>query len=427
MTERRRRRTILAVCFLGLAFEGYDLVVYGTVLPQLVSSDDWNMSPTQAGLISTVTVVGMLIGSIVSGTLADTIGRRALTIASCAWFSTWMLVSSIAPSTQILGATRFMVGLGVGAFVPLVAALAVQCAPEGKGNRYSAIAWSGYPIGGVIAAAIGYFTLEPLGARFLFALGGLPLLTIVPMMIAQVPKANTLAPSENESGLRPATRSVSSPVAGLFSRKIRIRTVLFGAISASGLILTYGLNTWLPQLMRSNGYELGSAITFLIVLNLGAAVVPPILARRADISGPGIVILCVFLSASISILALSVPLPILAVYCLVFVAGAGTLGAQLLLPGFVATDYPQETRVAALSWISCAGRIGALGGPTLIGLLIAGGSSVAANFVVFAAFGLLGAVLTALLIRRRPTTTPSSANGAESSSHTSENTRSIHK
>ena len=426
MTEQRRRRAILAVCFLGLAFEGYDLVVYGTVLPQLISSDDWNMGPTQAGLIGTVTVIGMLIGSIVSGTLADIIGQRALTIASCAWFSAWMLVSSAAPSAQILGATRFLVGLGVGAFVPLVAALAVQCAPEGKGNRYSAIAWSGYPIGGVTAAVIGYFALESLGARFLFALGGLPLLTIVPMMIAQIPKANAHQHSENQPDRR-AIRGASSPVAGLFSRGVRVRTMLFGAISASGLILTYGLNTWLPQLMRSNGYELGSAITFLIVLNLGAAVVPPILARRADISGPGIVILCVFLSASVSILALSVPLPILAVYCLVFVAGAGTLGAQLLLPGFVATDYPQDTRVAALSWISCAGRIGALGGPTLIGVLIAGGSSVATNFFVFAAFGLLGAVLTALLIRRRPAITPSSANGAESSSHTSENTRSIHK
>ncbi|MDZ7914912.1 MAG: MFS transporter [Rhodococcus sp. (in: high G+C Gram-positive bacteria)] len=400
MTNRGQRQTILAICFLGLAFEGYDLVVYGTVLPQLIASDEWNIGPTQAGLIGTMTVIGMLIGSIISGTLSDLLGRRRLTIVSCVWFSIWMLASSIAPNAQVLGGMRFFVGLGVGAFVPLVAALAVQCAPAGKGNRYSAIAWSGYPIGGVIAALIGYFVLEPLGARFLFALGGLPLLTIVPLMIARLPKdAVALGVSrEFDSG---ATKPMSTAVTGLFTRTVRLRTALFGAVSAAGLILTYGLNTWLPQLMRANGYELGSALTFLIALNLGAAVVPPLLAKRADISGPGIVILSVFLAASASILALSIPMPILIVYCLVFIAGAGTLGAQLLLPGFVATDYPHSTRVAALSWISIAGRIGALGGPTLIGFLIASGSSTSTSFFVFAAFGVVGAFLTALLSRRR--------------------------
>lgn len=395
-----QRMATLAICFLGLAFEGYDLVVYGTVLPQLISSDEWNIGPTQAGLIGTATVIGMLIGSVIAGTLADIVGRRRLTIASCAWFSVWMLASSAAPTASFLGGARFMVGLGVGTFVPLVAALAVQCAPAGKGNRYSAIAWSGYPIGGVVAAVTGYFTLEPLGARFLFALGALPLITIVPLMIARLPtmiENHAVGAEFKTPGPNPAVR--------LFSSQVRMRTALFGALSASGLILTYGLNTWLPQLMRENGYELGSSLTFLIALNLGAAVVPPILAKRADISGPGVVILCVFLSASVSIMALSLPLPLLVVYCLVFIAGAGTLGAQLLLPGFVATDYPRATRVAALSWISVAGRVGALGGPTLIGFLIASGSEVSTSFFVFAAFGIVGAALTAILSRRKQSTT----------------------
>jgi len=409
----QHRVPVVALCFFGLAFEGYDLVAYGTVLPQLLSSEEWDMGPAQAGLISTLTVVGMLIGSITSGTLADFTGRRTLTITSCVWFSAWMAVCAAAPDAQILGGARFMVGLGIGAFVPLVAALAVEFAPEGKGNRYSAIAWSGYPIGGVLAALIGFFALEPLGARFLFALGSLPLVTLVPLMAICLRESPSILAAKVQSDARPAKASthqverpltesapaVKGPIA-LFTRGTWVRTLIFGLMSACGLMLTYGLNTWLPQLMRSNGYELGSALMFLVALNLGAAIVPPILARRADISGPRIVILCVFLSASVSILALSLALPIVAVYILIFVAGAGTLGAQLLMSGFVATDYPATSRVAALSWISCAGRVGALGGPTLIGFLVARGSSVATSFFVFAAFGLVGAVLAALLPRR---------------------------
>lgn len=410
------RIPVLALCFAGLAFEGYDLVSYGTVLPQLISADGWSIGAATAGLISTLTVVGMLIGSIVSGALADFTGRRTLTIASCAWFSVWMALCAVAPNAQLLGGARFMAGLGIGAFVPLVAALAVEFAPEGKGNRHSAIAWSGYPVGGVVAAFVGVMALEPLGWRFLFALGALPLITLVPLMYFALPES--CAPRRpaddavlsDDAGHTPGAGAVRGPKA-LFVDGVWMRTIVFGLMSASGLVLTYGLNTWLPQLMRANGYELGSALTFLMALNLGAATIPPILAKRADTSGPRTVIIAVFLAAAASILALSVVLPLGLVYILVFVAGAGTLGAQLLMSGFVATDYPITSRVAALSWISCAGRVGALGGPTLIGFLVAAGSSVETSFYVFAGFGILGAILAALIPRQPQTLDVTDADG----------------
>ncbi|MEV3962137.1 MFS transporter [Nocardia sp. NPDC050193] len=411
--DARSRIPVLAMCFAGLAFEGYDLVSYGTVLPQLISPDGWDIGPATAGLISTLTVVGMLIGSLVSGALADFIGRRTLTIVSCTWFSAWMAICAVAPTAQLLGGARFMAGLGIGAFVPLAAALAVEFAPEGKGNRYSAIAWSGYPVGGVVAALVGVVALEPLGWRFLFALGALPLITLVPLMYFALPESVARRRPANDAA---ASQDAQDPVAvrgpkALFVDGVWMRTIVFGLMSASGLVLTYGLNTWLPQLMRANGYDLGSALTFLIALNLGAAIIPPLLARRADVSGPRVVMISVFLAAAVSILALSIALPLGLVYILVFVAGAGTLGAQLLMSGFVATDYPDTSRVAALSWISCAGRVGALGGPTLIGFLVAAGSSVETSFYVFAGFGILGAILAASIPRRPQPRAVAGANG----------------
>ncbi|NKY51543.1 MFS transporter [Nocardia vermiculata] len=416
----RARIPVLAMCFAGLAFEGYDLVSYGTVLPQLISSDGWHLGAATAGLISTLTVVGMLIGSIISGALADFTGRRTLTIASCAWFSGWMAVCAAAPNVQLLGGARLMAGLGIGAFVPLVAALAVEFAPDGKGNRYSAIAWAGYPVGGVVAALVGVLALEPLGWRFLFAVGALPLITLVPLMYFALPESST--PSRRASDavssqeVPHGSHGVARGPKALFVDGVWIRTVVFGLLSASGLVLTYGLNTWLPQLMRANGYELGSALTFLMALNLGAATIPPLLAKRADVSGPRVVIIAVFLAAAASILALSIVLPLLLVYLLVFVAGAGTLGAQLLMSGFVATDYPITSRVAALSWISCAGRVGALVGPTLIGFLVAAGSSVETSFYVLAGFGILGAILAALIPRQRQSPSVTDVNAISAAS-----------
>lgn len=409
MPTPRRRVPVVALCFIALAFEGYDLVAYGSVLPQLLASDGWDIGPEMAGLIGTLTVIGMLIGSLLSGGAADYVGRRVLTASSCAWFSVWMIGCALAPNGQVLGFARFCVGLGIGAFVPLIAALAVEAAPSGKGNRNSAIAWAGYPVGGVIAALVGYVALEPLGARFLFALGSIPLMTLVPLMVWGMPELDDPQRSRRRENAR-TTRArrretqnaghVSGPPL-LFVDGAWVRTCIFGLMSACGLMLTYGLNTWLPELMRANGYDLGPALLFLVVLNVGAAVVPPILGWRADVNGPRFVIACVFLAASVSLVALIAPLPLLVLYALVFVAGAGTLGAQLLLPGFVATEYSTASRVAALSWISCAGRIGALGGPTLIGFLIAADGDPRTSFFVFAGFGILGALLTVLLPRRR--------------------------
>ncbi len=409
MATPRRRVPVVALCFAALAFEGYDLVSYGSVLPQLLASDDWHIGPEMAGLIGTLTVIGMLIGSLLSGGLADYVGRRVLTASSCAWFSVWMIGCALAPNGQMLGVARFCVGLGIGAFVPLIAALAVEASPSGKGNRNSAIAWAGYPVGGVVAALIGYVALEPLGARFLFALGSLPLVTLVPLMMWGMPELDNRRQARQRKNARPArvprpeahgAGHASGPLL-LFIDGAWVRTCIFGLMSACGLMLTYGLNTWLPELMRANGYDLGPALMFLVVLNLGAAVVPPILGWRADANGPRLVITCVFLAASVSLLALIATLPLLLLYALVFVAGAGTLGAQLLLPGFVATEYSTASRVAALSWISCAGRIGALGGPTLIGFLIAADGDPQSSFFVFAGFGVLGAILAVLLPGRR--------------------------
>lgn len=431
----RRGVPVVALCFAGLAFEGYDLVSYGSALPGMLSEPSWHLGATQAGLIGSLTVVGMLAGSLVSGAIADFTGRRLLAIASCAWFSVWMGICAFAPNIDVFGFARLMVGLGIGAFVPLIAALAVEFAPPGKGNRYSAIAWSGYPIGGVCAALIAVFSLEPLGPRFLFGIGMLPLVLLVPLLVLYLPESPSMLAAKGKlhearivadrhglalpvltpSGVRP-DELTKGPKA-LFTRQRWLRTVIFGLLSACGLLLTYGLNTWLPQLMRSSGYDLGSSLMFLVVLNVGATVVPLALSRFADISGPRIVIIGVFLSAAASILAMSLAMPIGIIYVLVFVAGAGTLGAQLLLAGFVATDYPDSARVAALSWISCVGRVGALCGPALIGFLLAGGGGATTSFLLFSAFGLLAAALAAAL-RPKPRSRPPgeqlrSASGSE--------------
>ena len=417
----RGGRSVLAICLACIVFEGYDLVAYGTALPAILADPRWGLGSAYAGLIASYALVGMLVGSLLAGAVADFSGRRWLVIGSTAWFSAWMAVTAVATSLTVFGLARFMVGVGVGALIPTAAALAVEFAPPGRENTHSAIVWAGYPGGGVLAALLGLLLLEPFGPRSLFWLGVLPLVTVVPLALRFLPESPSFLAlrGRHEEAARVARRYGLSLAAAegagneksgrkgplaLFDRGRRTTTVLMGLMSAGGLLLTYGLNTWLPQLMRSSGYALGSALAFLLVLNAGAILVPLFASRAADRIGPQKIVALSFASAAVAISLLSMKLPALGLYVLTFIAGAGTIGAQVLVYGFAATYFPTTCRAAGLAWTASVGRLGGITGPTLAGLLIAAGYGVASNFYVFAAVALFAA-LCAAIVPRRPAET----------------------
>jgi len=407
---------VLGICLAAIIFEGYDLVAYGTALPAMLADPQWGLDPVQAGLISSYALVGMLVGSILMGTSADFVGRRWLVIGSTAWFSVWMAVCALAPNLGVFGLARFMVGVGIGALIPTAAALAVEFAPPGRGNAHSAIIWAGYPGGGVLASLLGLILLEPFGPRALFWIGVLPLVTIVPLacfFLPESPSFLTLRGRLDEARevarryrMDPAVATTvdtgirRGPLA-LFTREHRIGTLLLGLMSACGLLLTYGLNTWLPQLMKTSGYDINSALAFLLVLNAGAILVPLFASRVADRIGPQKVVAVSFLAATASILLLSLKAGSLGLYALTFVAGAGTIGAQVLVYGFAATYFPTACRAAGLAWTASVGRIGGIIGPSMVGLLIAGGFGTGSVFVAFAAVAVVGSVSAAVVPRRR--------------------------
>ena len=120
----------------------------------------------------------------------------------------------------------------------------------------------GFPIGGVLAALLAILLLEPAGFRTLFAVGTLPLVTLVPLAIRLLPESPSF---ERQRGGR-----ARGGVAQLVKGRAAVTTALFVVANFCGFLLVFGLNTWLPQLMRGAGYELGSALAFLLVLNVGA-------------------------------------------------------------------------------------------------------------------------------------------------------------
>ena len=442
--EAKTAGWVAAITGLALLFDGFDLTVYGTVLPGLRSGGSaelgwWSsgisagqvLDPSVAGQLGSYALIGVMIGSLVAGAIGDRVGRKKLILAGIAWFSIGMFITAFAPSVAFFGIMRLITGLGLGALLATAGATMAEFAPAGKRNFYNAIVYSGIPAGGVLAALLGLVLLDQIGWRGMFMIGATPILFLLPMAIAKLPESPRWLLSRGQVDravaislktgipLHEHQKFGGVPVAddlhlelkekvgfaGIFSHKYVLGTVFLGLMSFSGLLLTYGLNTWLPAIMgdhfRAAGFGADAAkrygLIFLLLLNGGAVLGGLIASRVADKAGPQRVIASTFTLAAITLFLMTLGFPIWLLLAFIAVAGVGVLGTQVLIYGFSSNYFGTTVRAAGVAWVSGFGRLGGIFGPLIGGWLAAAGMTGSAAFYVFAGVALFGGLMTLLV------------------------------
>jgi Arabinose efflux permease len=417
---RRRSVTwIVALATAGLVFDGYDLVVYGTLVPLFLrsSAELGEVTPAVAGALGSYALIGVLVGALLAGSVGDVIGRRKVMLTAYAWFSIGMALTALATTTTVFGLLRFVTGIGVGALVATTGALVAEFAPKGRKNLLNAITYSGVPLGSLLAALLAILLLGSIGWRGMFLIGALPLVTLLPLAYVKMPEspawlasrgrleeakavsARTGVPIEEARGevTVGAAPEGRAGFAGLFGRSYALPTIALGLLSAIGLVLVYALNTWLPELMGRAGFSTNGSLAFLLVLNGGAVLGALVASRFADHFGPKRVVAASFLLGGIAMALLTAGLPLGALLAFVAVVGLGTSGTQILIYGFVATYYRTNVRSAGVAWCAGFGRLGGIGGPLIGGLLIAAGLALDSIFYVLAAMAVVGTLMTLLV------------------------------
>jgi AAHS family benzoate transporter-like MFS transporter len=386
---------VVVLCTMALVFDGYDLVVYGTVVPTLLADPTQlgELSPARAGALGSYALVGVLVGALTAGAIGDWIGRRRVVLVNLAWFSLGMAATAMSQSVQAFGAFRFLTGVGVGALVATVGALVAEFAPPGQRNRLNAIVYSGVPAGGVLAALVALVMPDAVGWRPLFWIGALPIVLLLPVALVKLPES----PRWLEARGRVRQEAQAVGFGALARRPLAWPTLLLGTMSFGGLLLTYGLNTWLPQIMQGNGYGAGYSMTFLLVLNLGAIVGGLLASGVADRVGAKRVVAATFVLAAATLALLPVDLPLPVMLVAVAVAGVGTIGTQVLIYGLVSNYYPTRARAAGVAWCAGFGRLGGIVGPILGGVLVGAGVGGTTAFYLFAGISLAGALVTSLV------------------------------
>ncbi|OZF55537.1 MFS transporter [Rhodococcus sp. 14-2470-1b] len=409
---------IVVLSTVAIVFDGYDLVVYGTVLPTLLadSSQLGQLDPGTAGALGSYALVGVLVGALLAGAFGDRIGRRKTMLTCIVWFSVGMAATALAHNIGTFGVLRFLTGIGVGGLVETVGAMIAEFAPQGKRNLFNAIVYSGIPAGGVLASIAAITLEDSIGWRGLFWLGALPLVILLPLAFLRMPESPRWLVARGRGADAKAVcdrTGIPMPVAeanetgdrvgfAALARKPLLRpTALLGMMSFSGLLLTYGLNTWLPQIMSEAGYNAKGSLSFLLVLNGGAIVGGLIASRVADRTGPQKVVAVTFCLAALSLIVLTAQLPLGVLLTAVAGAGVGAIGTQVLIYGYVSNYYPTTARAAGVAWCAGFGRLGGIFGPLIGGFLLGAGIASSTAFYLFAAVALMGALVTVAVPKRR--------------------------
>lgn len=417
---------LVTLCAFVILFDGYDLAIYGAAVPLII--EEFGISPARAGAIGSYALMGMMVGAIVFGTLSDKVGRKAVIVGCVILYTVFTGAIFFVGSPTELGICRFIAGLGLGGVMPNSIALVAEYSPKNLRSTLVSVMFSGYFVGTIAAALISIGFIPAFGWRSIFLVGLAPLL-LIPFLIKFLPESLSFYLKQGRNDEVAATlRKVDpdlhftgtpefevnegprqgSSVANLFRDGYAFSTVMLWVAFFMVLLMIYGLLTWLPQLMINAGYPLGSSLSFLLTLCVAGMLITWSGGYLSDRFGARKVLVTAYVVAAVfvALLGFAGNTAVLFIYIAVALGGGATFAAQIFANAFAAQYYPTNARSTGVGWGLGVGRIGAIIGPLLGGILLSANVPLYANFLAFAIPGVIAAVAITLVKDRSAETEP---------------------
>lgn len=382
---------VLLVSLFTALFDGYDTQGIAYVAP--VMARDLHFSPALLGPIFSSGLAGLTLGAFVFGMLADKIGRKQAIIWPMAIFGIFSLATPWGWDVQSLVILRFIAGFGLGGTLPNVTAYVLEYSPRRRRALLVNSTAAFFAIGSIISGSLANILIPTLGWQWTFYIGGVvPLLSIVAVAIylpesvrylllnqksmdrvveimrRVVPERNF--PAGTQFTLEPQIEGIT--VKALFTDgRAYPTTMLWVAFVANLFILTF-LVFWLPTLLREVGQPISVAISVTIIYAIGGVVGGLTMGWLGDKLGSlPKVLATAYGCAAITITVAAISLtntPVLAIA--MFLTGCCINGGQGSLNTISAMFYPTAIRATGIGWALGVGRIGAVIGPAVGGILV---------------------------------------------------------
>jgi MFS transporter, AAHS family, 4-hydroxybenzoate transporter len=389
--SRYQLQTVV-LCGIIVFMDGFDAQAMGFVAPRL--AQDLHIRRAAMGPLFSSGLLGMMIGALVFGPLADRLGRRPVLIASTLIFGVFSLFTATSASLQSMFVFRLLTGLGLGGAMPNTIALTSEYTPR----RFRATAvmtmFCGFSIGAAVGGLLAAGLITRFGWQAVFIVGGtLPCLVAVLSFfllpesmrflvlqggqeqrvanyLARVAPGFRTAPDLRfEVTDRPTDAFV---VKQLFTRGRASLTLLIWVVFFMSLLDLYFLNNWLPTIIHDAGVVVETAIIVTALFQLGGTVGSLTLGRLIDRHLSFRVLGWAYLAAAASVFLLGAAGASLALLIVtVFASGFSVIGGQTGANALAAEFYPTAIRSTGVGWALGIGRVGSIIGPILGGVLLA--------------------------------------------------------
>ncbi|MCX7779730.1 MAG: MFS transporter [Negativicutes bacterium] len=400
--SRFHYRMLLILAF-GVACEALDTGIVAFVLAKMIGS--WNLSSAQIGYIGSMGLVGMACGAILSGTLADRIGRKKMFIATTVMYCLGTGLCGLAWNYESLLAFRFIVGAGVGGQPPVAMAMMGEFAPPRHRGKMLVVVNAGWAFGWLTASVLAYTVIPVYGWQIAFFIGALPVL-VVPYLLRALPESPMYLVSkgrldEAHAVVAAIEREIGVPVGQppkalpqtaapksfsfleLWSEPFLRKTVCLWILWFGMVYAYYGMFTWLPSLLVKSGHTLVRSFEYLIWMTMvqipgyfTAAYLVDRIGRKATMGS--FLVICTF--AAYMFGNAKTGAEIITWGC---VLSFFNLGAWGITHTYSSEQYPTYARASGVGFAAAFGRCGGIIAPIVVGAIMTEPDKVNAVFMMF--------------------------------------------
>ena len=405
---------ILGTSGLGWAMDAMDIGLISFIMAALVAH--WGLSPTETSWLGSIGFVGMAIGASLGGLLADKFGRRNIFAVTLLVYGIATGASAASTGLGMLLALRFLVGLGLGAELPVASTYVSEFAPKRVRGRMVVILEAFWAVGWIMAALIGTFVVgqSEQGWRWALVLGCVPAFYAFVVRLTlpesvrfleskgKYEEADKVVESLRRSPVlfrpkpTPSLPAERIEATSIFAPALRKRTLALWTIWLCINFAYYGAFLWLPSLLHASGYTLVKSFAFTLVMTLaqlpGYAIAAVLIERWGRRATLATMLIGSAISATAFALAAQDWQVVLAGCCL----SMCNLGAWGALYAIGPELYPTNLRATGTGQAAAVGRIASIIAPLAVPLIAQGGL-----FFIFASAFVIAALATFLLPEQR--------------------------
>ncbi|MCG8441405.1 MAG: MFS transporter [Caulobacterales bacterium] len=407
---------VVVYCILLNALDGFDVLSISFAAPGIAV--EWNIDRAALGLVLSMELIGMAVGSILLGSAADRYGRRPLILSCLVIMSSGMFLASTAESVEMLSAYRLFTGLGIGGMLAATNAMTAEFSNDKRRNTAVVFMATGYPLGAIIGGSIAAQLLAMFDWRAVFVFGGVATAAFLPLVWLFVPESiDFLVQRRPRDALQRINRTLQrmkrAPLDALppppAQSAARRPSLFAGGLATTTILLTFAYFThimtfyfilkWIPKIVVDMGYAPAAAAGVLVWANVGGAtgsILLGLASQRAPVRGLVVgalviatVMVAVFGRAQTDLAGLA-----LISACAGFFINSAIVGLYAIF----AASFPTELRASGTGFVIGVGRGGAALGPVVAGLLFAQGYGLPTVSLAMAAGSALAAVALTVLI-----------------------------